>query len=45
MVMKLLAARVLFFLARIFQSRGMPIGQWFQNKAILLLSGVKVKRD
>jgi hypothetical protein len=40
-----LAARLLFFLARIFQGRGMLVGQWLQNKGILLLSGVKVERD
>jgi hypothetical protein len=43
--MKLLTARIFFFLARVFQSRGMPIGQWFQSKGILLLAGIKVKRD
>jgi hypothetical protein len=45
MAMRLLLARITFFLARAFQSRGMPIGQWFQNKGILLLAGVKHKRD
>tara|TARA_R110000824_G_scaffold380030_1_gene572256 strand:+ start:2000 stop:2131 length:132 start_codon:yes stop_codon:yes gene_type:complete len=43
--MKLLAARLFFFLARILLRRGMPLGQWFQGKGILLLAGVKVKRD
>jgi hypothetical protein len=43
--MRILAARLFFFLARVFQGRGMPIGQWFQNKGILLLTRVKVKRD
>jgi len=43
--MKLLLARLLFILAKVFQGRGMLIGQWFQNKGILLLAGVKVKRD
>jgi hypothetical protein len=43
--MKPLLARLLFSLARVFQGRGMLIGQWFQNKGILLLTGVKVKRD
>ena len=43
--MKLLAARVAFALARIFQGRGMLLGQWFQNKGILLLSKVRTKRD
>jgi hypothetical protein len=42
---RLLVARLLFFLARIFQGRGMLLGQWLQNKGILLLSGMKVKRD
>jgi hypothetical protein len=39
--MKLLAARILFFLARLCQGRGMLIGQWFQNKGILLLAAGK----
>jgi hypothetical protein len=43
--MNLLLSRICFFFARIFQSRGMPVGQWFQNKGILLLAGIKVKRD
>jgi len=43
--MRSLLARLLFFGARLFQRRGMPVGQWFQNKGILLLAGVKVKRD
>tara|TARA_B100000029_G_scaffold286527_1_gene280285 strand:+ start:1169 stop:1300 length:132 start_codon:yes stop_codon:yes gene_type:complete len=43
--MRLLLARVFFLCARIFQGRGMLLGQWFQNKGILLLSGVKIKRD
>jgi hypothetical protein len=43
--MRLLLARILFFIARVFQGRGMLVGQWFQNKGILLLSGVKTKRD
>jgi len=43
--LKLLAARVLFFFARLFQSRGMLLGQWFQNKGILVLSKVRIKRD
>jgi hypothetical protein len=43
--MKLLAARILFFCARVFQSRGKPLGQWFQNQGVLLLAGVKAKRD
>jgi hypothetical protein len=43
--MKLLLARLLFILAKVFQGRGMLVGQWFQNKGILLLTGVKVKRD
>jgi hypothetical protein len=43
--MKLLLARLLFILAKVFQGRGMLVGQWFQNKGILLLAGVKTKRD
>ena len=43
--MKLLLARVLFFLARKLQSKGMMLGQWFQNKGILLLSKIGPKRD
>jgi hypothetical protein len=43
--MKKLTAKILFFLARVFQGRGMLIGQWFQNKGILLLAGVESKRD
>lgn len=38
-------AKVCFFAARIFQGRGMLIGQWFQNKGILLLVEVGSKRD
>tara|TARA_R100000329_G_scaffold149259_1_gene139566 strand:+ start:44 stop:181 length:138 start_codon:yes stop_codon:yes gene_type:complete len=36
--MRILAARVMFFFARTFLSRGFLVGQWFQNKAILLLA-------
>ena len=36
--MRILAAKVMFFLARTFLSRGFLLGQWFQNKAILLLA-------
>ena len=39
--MRLLCARALFFLARLCQKRGWLVGQWFQNKGILMLSGVK----
>jgi hypothetical protein len=41
--MRLLAARLFFFLARNLQRRGMPIGQWFQSKGILLLTGVRAR--
>tara|TARA_R110000824_G_scaffold80103_2_gene201682 strand:- start:1758 stop:1892 length:135 start_codon:yes stop_codon:yes gene_type:complete len=44
-MLRILAARLLFFIARIFQSRGMPVGQWLQNKGILLLAKARVKRD
>jgi|TARA_R110000851_G_scaffold200220_3_gene351374 hypothetical protein len=37
-MLRLLAAKILFSLARLFQGRGMLVGQWFQNKAILLLA-------
>jgi hypothetical protein len=43
--MRLFLARILFFCARIFQGRGMLVGQWLQNKGILLLARVKAKRD
>jgi len=43
--MKTLLVKLLFLLARICLSRGMLIGQYFQNKGILLLSGVKQHRD
>jgi hypothetical protein len=43
--MKKLAAKILFFLAKIFLSRGMLVGQWFQSKGILLLAEVGSKRD
>tara|TARA_A100001515_G_scaffold98485_1_gene79394 strand:+ start:1139 stop:1270 length:132 start_codon:yes stop_codon:yes gene_type:complete len=43
--MRLLFARCLFLVARVLQSRGMLLGQWFQNKGILLLAGMKEKRD
>jgi len=39
--MRILCARVLFALARVCQKRGWLVGQWFQNKGILMLSGVK----
>tara|TARA_A100001515_G_C4525115_1_gene194913 strand:- start:128 stop:262 length:135 start_codon:yes stop_codon:yes gene_type:complete len=38
-------SRLLFFIARILQRRGMLLGQWFQNKGILLLSKVKINND
>tara|TARA_B100000131_G_scaffold316237_1_gene355984 strand:- start:229 stop:363 length:135 start_codon:yes stop_codon:yes gene_type:complete len=44
-MIRIIAARMSFFLARFFNSRGMLLGQWFQNKGILLLAGVKAKRD
>jgi hypothetical protein len=34
-----------FLAARIFLRRGMLLGQWFQNKGILLLMKVGSKRD
>jgi hypothetical protein len=37
----MILAKTLFFLARVFLSRGMLIGQWFQNKGILLLAAGK----
>ena len=40
-----IAAKILFLLARVFLSRGMLVGQWCQNKAILLLSGVTQHRE
>jgi hypothetical protein len=43
--MKKLTAKILFFLARVFQGRGMFLGQWFQNKGILLLASGESKRD
>jgi hypothetical protein len=43
--MKMLLARTFFFFARFFLSRGMLLGQWFQNKGILLLAGMGSKRD
>tara|TARA_A100001515_G_scaffold144630_1_gene149311 strand:- start:3449 stop:3580 length:132 start_codon:yes stop_codon:yes gene_type:complete len=39
--MRLLAARLMFFFARTLLRRGMLLGQWFQNKGILLLAGAK----
>jgi len=42
---RILLAKICFLLAKVFQGRGMLMGQWFQNKGILLLAGVKVKRD
>mgnify|MGYP007010370901 FL=1 len=44
-VMRKIAAKILFLLARVFLSRGMLVGQWCQNKAILLLSGVTQHRE
>ena len=38
---RILYARLLFFLARICQKRGWLVGQWFQNKGILVLAGMK----
>ena len=38
-------AMILFFLARVFLSRGMRVGQWCQNKAILVLTGVRSHRE
>ena len=38
-------ANVLFYLAKVFLSRGMPLGQWCQNKAILVLTGVRSHRE
>lgn len=43
--MKFALARFYFWIARLFLSRGKILGQWFQNKAILLLAGIKVNRD
>jgi len=34
-------ARGFFLLARVLLRRGILLGQWFQNKGILLLAGVK----
>jgi hypothetical protein len=45
LTVRLLLGRLCFVCARIFQGRGLLLGQWFQNKGILLLTGVKVKRD
>ena len=42
--MRLMLAKVLFFFARRLQRRGMMLGQWLQNKAILLLAGIKMNR-
>ena len=41
--MRLLLGRVLFALARVCQKRGWLIGQWFQNKGILMLAVVSRK--
>jgi len=41
MTPRIFTAKILFFLAKVFQGRGMLIGQWFQNKGILLLAGSK----
>ena len=43
--MKITLARFYFWVARLFLSRGKILGQWFQNKAILLLASAKVDRD
>ena len=43
--MKITLARCYFWLARQLLSRGNILGQWFQNKAILLLASMKVNRD
>ena len=43
--MRKILAKVLFLLARVFLSRGMRVGQWCQNKAILLLTGVREHRE
>jgi hypothetical protein len=43
--MKMILARTLFLLARVFLKRGMLLGQWFQNKGILLLAGTKVNNE
>ncbi len=43
--MRLLFARCLFFIARVLQGRGMLLGQWFQNKGILVLSKIGPRRD
>jgi|TARA_B100000900_G_C20300685_1_gene602094 hypothetical protein len=37
-MVRILAAKILFYLARVLQSRGMLLGQWFQNKGILMLA-------
>jgi hypothetical protein len=42
---KTLTAKLFFVLARVFLGRGMLIGQWFQNKGILLLTGMKENND
>ncbi len=42
--MRLTLARVIFFLARILQKRGIMLGQWLQNKGILLLASIKMNR-
>jgi hypothetical protein len=41
--MRKILAKLLFLLARVFLSRGMLVGQWCQNKAILLLVGTRSK--
>ncbi len=44
--MKPLLARLYFWLARVLLSRGHLAGQWFQNKGILVLIKIGVrKRD
>ena len=40
-----LLAYLYFMFARYFVRKGSPIGMWFQNKGILLLTGLRRKRD
>jgi len=40
-----IVSKILFFLARVFLRRGLVIGQWFHNKAILIATGVRAHRD
>jgi len=42
--MRLMLAKVLFFFARPLQKRGIMLGQWLQNKGILLLANTKMNR-